>query len=241
MQIIPVLDLKDGRVVRGVMGDRAAYRPIETPLSATAEPLDVLSGLMGLYPFEAVYLADLDAIGGGEPDIALYGRLAEAQPDCRFWIDGGLKDRAGMEFLRFSPALRPVAGSETLSDASLLADPTFRHEGILSLDFRGDAFVGDLEVLERAENWPERLIVMTLARVGSGLGPDLARLSQIAERAGPERRVYAAGGLRGADDLDALNDLGLAGVLVASALHDGRLTAGDIRRAGCFLESARSR
>ena len=122
--------------------------------------------------------------------------------------------------------MSPVA--KPLSDASLLADPTFRHEGVLSLDFRGDAFVGDLEVLERAENWPERLIVMTLARVGSGLGPDLARLSQIAETAGPERRVYAAGGLRGADDLDALNDLGLAGVLVASALHDGRLTAMDL-------------
>ena len=230
MQIIPVLDLKDGRVVRGIRGDRAAYRPIETPLSPSAEPLEVLAGLMGLYPFGAVYLADLDAIGGGVPDVALYRRLAQAYPDCRVWIDCGLKDRGGVEHLRMS-GLRPVAGSETLADTALLSDPAFRRDGVLSLDFRGDAFVGDEAVLDTVKSWPERIIVMTLARVGSGLGPDLARLSEIGLRAGPGRSVFAAGGLRGPEDIDALNDLGMAGILVASALHDGRLTSEDIRRA----------
>ncbi len=231
MQIIPVLDLKGGSVVRGFKGDRVSYRPIETPLSPTAEPLDVLAGLMGLHPFEAVYLADLDAIGGGPPDVALYRRLAEAHPDCRVWVDCGPKDRAGIELLHAVCALRPVAGSETLVDVSLLDDPTFRRDGVLSLDFRGDAFVGERAVLGKAETWPERIIVMTLARVGSGLGPDLARLSEIVDRAGPERKVFAAGGLRGPEDLDALNDFGIAGILVSSALHDGRLTAADVRRA----------
>ena len=37
MQIIPVVDLMDGLVVRAKQGDRAAYRPIETPLSPTPE------------------------------------------------------------------------------------------------------------------------------------------------------------------------------------------------------------
>ena len=241
MQIIPVLDLKGGRVVRGVQGDRAAYRPIETPLSATADPLDVLAGLMGLHPFGAVYLADLDAIGGGEPDLALYRRLAQAHPDCRVWVDCGLKDRAGSEQLRAVPALRPVAGSETLVDTALLLNPAFQREGVLSLDFRGDDFVGDPAALEASENWPARLIVMTLARVGSGLGPDLLRLSQIIDRAGPKRRVLAAGGLRGPEDIAALNDLGVAGILVASALHDGRLTADDIAQATTLPAKALAR
>ena len=63
---------------------------------------------------------------------------------------------------------------------------------------------------------------MTLARVGSGEGPDLARLRQImAKNAG--RQLYAAGGVRDLDDLKGLSDAGAAGVLVASALHDGRI------------------
>jgi phosphoribosylformimino-5-aminoimidazole carboxamide ribotide isomerase len=63
---------------------------------------------------------------------------------------------------------------------------------------------------------------MTLARVGSGEGPDLARLGQIMGK-NPGHRLYAAGGVRDLDDLKGLNDAGAAGVLVASALHDGRI------------------
>ena len=59
---IPVIDLKGGVVVRARHGDRASYRPIETPLSRTSEPLDVVAGLLSLHPFRTLYVADLDAI-----------------------------------------------------------------------------------------------------------------------------------------------------------------------------------
>ena len=65
---------------------------------------------------------------------------------------------------------------------------------------------------------------MTLGRVGSGAGPDLDRLAAIRARAGA-RRLYAAGGVRDKADLAALKDAGAAGVLVASALHDGKISA----------------
>ena len=98
---------------------------------------------------------------------------------------------------------------------------------ILSLDFRGRDFLGPPELLEQPSLWPNRLIVMTLARIGSSDGPDLERLAMIRQRAGA-RRVYAAGGVRGAADLEALRRAGAAGVLVASALHDGRLSPTDL-------------
>lgn len=71
---------------------------------------------------------------------------------------------------------------------------------------------------------------MTLARVGAFAGPDLALLSAVARRA-PGREIYAAGGLRDARDLEALARIGVAGALVASALHDGRLSRDDLRSA----------
>jgi phosphoribosylformimino-5-aminoimidazole carboxamide ribotide isomerase len=68
---------------------------------------------------------------------------------------------------------------------------------------------------------------MTLARVGSGAGPDLERLAAVAAGA-PGRLIYAAGGIRDAADLATLKRLGVAGALVATSLHDGRLTGRDI-------------
>ncbi len=68
---------------------------------------------------------------------------------------------------------------------------------------------------------------MTLARVGAGQGPDYERLAGIIARAGG-RRVHAAGGVRDAGDLHRLAEMGVAGVLLASALHDGRLSRADI-------------
>lgn len=122
-----------------------------------------------------------------------------------------------------------VIGSESLTS---LDDYRRAREHIgpaapLSLDFRSDAFIGPPELLDAAALWPDRIIVMTLARVGSGEGPDLERLASIVARAGG-RGVYAAGGVRDADDLRALRDIGAAGALVATALHAGRIGTGDL-------------
>ena len=68
---------------------------------------------------------------------------------------------------------------------------------------------------------------MTLARVGSGEGPDLRRVADIVARAGA-CRIYAAGGVRDRADIEALHAAGAAGVLIATALHSGTIKAGDL-------------
>ncbi len=76
---------------------------------------------------------------------------------------------------------------------------------------------------------------MSLARVGTHAGPDLDRLAKV-KRHAPKAQIYAAGGLHGAADLMRLKEAGMSGVLVASALHDGRLKRADL--AGFKLESS---
>jgi phosphoribosylformimino-5-aminoimidazole carboxamide ribotide isomerase len=123
-------------------------------------------------------------------------------------------------------------GSESLAAPGDLARAldVFGSAGfILSLDYRGGAFLGPPEIEHRVALWPDRLILMTLDRVGSDGGPDLASLGNLARRA-EGRAVFAAGGVRHAQDLAALKAGGIAGALVASALHDGRLTAAELTR-----------
>jgi phosphoribosylformimino-5-aminoimidazole carboxamide ribotide isomerase len=55
-------------------------------------------------------------------------------------------------------------------------------------------------------------------------------VAAIAEMAGPKRRVFAAGGVRNIDDVRALKDSGASGVLIASALHAGKIKTGDLEQ-----------
>lgn len=229
VEIIPVLDLKGGHVVRARKGDRANYTPIETPLSPTSAPLDVARGLLGLAPFRRLYIADIDAIEGRARAKKEIGALAAAFPQLELWIDDGLAGHSeGDPVPDISSVGRTIFGSESLTDPDLLK--TAGEDAILSLDWKGEHFAGLPVVLEAAQFWPKTVIVMTLSRVGSSSGPDFDRLEKILDRAGPERSVFAAGGLRDGRDLDRLEAMGVHGVLVATALHDGRLGAEDFLR-----------
>ncbi len=228
MEVIPVIDLMGNAAVRAKMGERQLYAPLETPLAATSAAADVIQGFLTLYPFRTIYVADLDAIEGRGSHDDLLASLQAHFPSLTFWVDRGIKSRTEAETWLAQNSGDLVIGSESWSEREGLGVLRDHPRILLSLDFRGEAFLGPQALLDEAELWPLRLIVMTLARVGSDTGPDFARLAAIAQRAGT-RAVYAAGGLRGKDDLTSLRAAGAAGVLVASALHDGRLRSEDLK------------
>jgi len=222
--IVPVLDLKAGQVVRARAGERSQYKPIETPLAAGSEPVAVLEGLLQLAPFRRLYIADLDAIAGHGDHRAAIADLSRRHPAVELWVDAGIATAAAALALAESGVV-PVLGSETLATAAELA-ATRRRLGaarsVLSLDYRGQRFLGPAEIELDPMAWPDCVIVMTLSRIGGTSGPDFARLTAIRQRAGA-RHVFAAGGVRDRADLEKLASMQLGGVLVATALHDGRL------------------
>ena len=142
--------------------------------------------------------------------------MPSSHPACRW---GRCDEAAGLG--------RPVIGSESQADAGLVARLGAR--AVLSLDSRGAERLGPDSLHADARHWPPDVIVMTLARVGAGAGPDLAGLAAARSRA-PGHRIYAAGGVRGPDDVLALARAGVAGALVASAIHDRRLRPAHLRQ-----------
>lgn len=233
--VVPVIDLKGGLVVRARAGDRAGYRPIATPLAADATPAAVARGLAARAPFRAFYVADLDAIETGRPDRAGLAAIVAAAPEAEVWLDAGAATAEGFHADRAAGAGRVVLGTESLAETAATLPRLLAAAGepvALSLDFRGDAFLGPEVLLADPGLWPRTVIVMTLARVGSGAGPDIDRLARVRDRAPAGTRVYAAGGVRGPEDLEALKRAGIAGALVATALHDGRIGAEDLAALG---------
>jgi phosphoribosylformimino-5-aminoimidazole carboxamide ribotide isomerase len=227
MHIIPVIDLKAGVVVRARMGERERYRPISTPLAAGSDALAVAAGLLELHPFDTLYIADLDAISGGGDNVSVLLRLRDRFPALELWVDNGIADPAAARAFLDSGIGTLVLGSESQSDSALVRQLGQDQRIALSLDFRSQDFQGPPALLDSPEIWPDRVIAMTLARVGSGSGPDLERLAALRAMAGG-RRLYAAGGVRGAADLARLGTSGIAGALVATCLHDGTLTAAEM-------------
>ncbi|WP_029008998.1 HisA/HisF-related TIM barrel protein [Azospirillum halopraeferens] len=225
MDLVPVIDLLGGVVVHARRGERGAYRPIRSGLCDGADPWTIVEALLALHPFRALYIADLDAIGRTGDHAAVVADLARRFPGLTLWVDGGAATAAAARLWLDHGAGVVVVGSETLASADNLAAiragvPAERVA--LSLDYRGDAFMGPPGLDAAPGLWPDRLIAMTLARVGSDAGPDLDRLAAV-RAAGGGRAVYAAGGVRSPADLAALAERGAAGVLLASALHDGRI------------------
>lgn len=231
MEIIPVLDLKGGVVVRARMGERHLYAPIATPLAATSDPLDVARGLLAVHPFATLYVADLDAIEGRGDNSAALRHIKHGCPGVSLWVDNGIADASAAARWLDAGLGSLVLGSETQADAALVRSLAADERVILSLDFRGDEFQGPSEILDDPSAWPARVIAMTLARVGSDAGPDVDRLADV-QRIAAGRRIYAAGGVRDAADLAVLARAGIAGALVATALHDGRLGRAEIGALG---------
>ncbi|MDH3900336.1 MAG: HisA/HisF-related TIM barrel protein [Gammaproteobacteria bacterium] len=225
--LVPVIDISCGQVVHARGGTRESYPLLQSILSRSSDPLAVVSGLLRLYPFNCLYIADLDAISGRQDQFTVIRRLTRQFPELHFWIDPGIDNLASLQrWQQHGPGI-PVIGSETLTDPAILDILPGSGSVILSLDFRDAHLLGATDAIVSPEYWPRRVIVMSLDHVGRNRGPDLPRLLQLrATSAGVE--LYAAGGIRGPADLHALQQLHIDGALLASALHDGRIGTEDL-------------
>ncbi|MGB6923273.1 MAG: HisA/HisF-related TIM barrel protein [Methyloceanibacter sp.] len=226
--VIPVIDLKGGQVVHAQAGARADYRPIETPLGSADDPIGVARALLAITKSPLLYIADLDAIESHGNHFALCRELSDALPGTALWIDAGFSSVTDCAFwLPLGATL--VVGSESLATIEAWQElrAGFGESLVLSLDFAAEGLRGPGALLSDPALWPNRIIAMCLARVGADRGPDLERLKTVVELAGP-RAVYAGGGVRGIDDLEAIAAGGASGALIATVLHAGSVGQNEI-------------
>jgi phosphoribosylformimino-5-aminoimidazole carboxamide ribotide isomerase len=236
--IIPAIDLKGGAVVHGSGGDRASYQPIETPLAPSDDAIAIARALVSLTDAPVLYVADLAAIEGVGNHFELCRDLASALPQTALWIDAGFSNVTDCAFwLPLGATL--VIGTESVNNVEDWKElrATFGQSLVLSLDFAAEGARGPKALFAEAAHWPERIIVMSLDRVGTADGPDIPRLQSVVRQAGP-RSVYASGGMRDIADLEAAEYAGSAGALIATALHRGAVTENEI---AAFLQRRRSR
>ena len=234
LRVLPVIDLMQGEVVRAIAGRREEYRRLVSDISASSHPSDVAAALRSQFDFRELYLADLDAIRGDEPTFLTYSQLQKA--GFRLWVDAGLRDGKRARQLREAGVESIVVGLETVASPAAL-DEIMRALGdriVFSLDLHQGTPLGNHHAWGKLNAWQiavqvvqlgiRRMLVLDLAHVGRGAGTFTIDLCARLHDHFPHLEIAAGGGIRDRHDLLALRECGARVALVASALHDGRLT-----------------
>jgi len=248
MELIPAIDLKEGRCVRLFQGDFAA----ETVYST--EPADVLARYVALGA-RRVHVVDLDgARDGQQQNRAIIGNLAAAKR-AKLQVGGGLRTLDRVRELLQSGIERAVIGSVAVTAPEEVMrwmseiDPK---KIVLAFDVRIDATgapmltthgwqqTSDTVLWKAVEKFMKaglgHVLCTDISRDGALTGPN-CDLYADAVRRFPELQWQASGGVSEARDLHALRDCGVAAVISGKAMLENRITAEELRP---FLPNASS-
>jgi phosphoribosylformimino-5-aminoimidazole carboxamide ribotide isomerase len=232
-ELYPSIDIRGGRCVRLHQGDFAAEKVYDDDPVAVAKRYEETGTTW-------IHVVDLDAARTGE---RVNGAVVEAicaAVSCRVQASGGVRDAAAAGELLRSGAARVVIGTAAVSNPELVTEVATLHPGqvAVGLDARGHdvAVQGWTEStgIDLAELAPRfdgsgasAIVVTDIRRDATMTGPAVDQLRvAVAASALP---VVASGGVGSLDDLRELIALresgrGLAGVIVGSALYEGRFT-----------------
>jgi phosphoribosylformimino-5-aminoimidazole carboxamide ribotide isomerase len=241
MKVIPVLDVLSGVAVHAVRGRRKEYQALKSALCASTDPVDVAAAFKAL-GFSELYLADLDAITGGQPSFSLFKKIVDTT-GLELMVDVGVTNLKRAEKVLDSSVSKVIIGTETLTSTSFVAKAveSFGTEKVVvSLDMMNDRIVGRFELGRLAEPMlflreleglgVSQIIVLDLAKVGSDEGVNMAFLQEVVKNIRAE--VFVGGGVRDVTDLIKLNELGVSGALVATALHSRKISPENLKQVG---------
>ena len=239
MQIIPVIDIRNGVAVRAIAGERHNYRPLVTDLTNSTEPAEILKALQAQFSCEACYVADLDGIEHGQINRCTLAEMIRT--GVSLILDAGVKTPDEVLQLPDVGTGKVVVSSESLAPVSRLDEflaGTGHAEIVFSLDLkRGQLLTADAAWQQRSPLELVRelflagireMIVLDLAAVGTGDGIPTLELCRTIKHNWPDIRLISGGGVHSSRCLETACAAGLDGLLVASALHDGRLTSADL-------------
>jgi phosphoribosylformimino-5-aminoimidazole carboxamide ribotide isomerase len=234
MEVIPAVDVLDGRVVRLTRGDyQAATIYADDPVATARAWIDQGAPL--------VHVVDLVGARSGRPDSRLWRRMAEA--GLPFQVGGGLRTPQLVVEALESGARRVVVGTAAVWDPVMLerlVEDVGGEHVVAAIDLRGDRATGwgwtdkgrpiGGVLPDVLRSGVPRLMVTATSRDGTLDGPDLDSLKGVIAAA-PGLAILASGGVASLGDLEALGRLGVEGTVVGRALYERGFTLAEAKAA----------
>ncbi len=234
MLVIPAIDLRDGRCVRLVQGEKDS----ETVYSDEPVGMALRWEEMGA---RRLHIVDLDGAFKGEPqNLEVITQIVQAIK-IPIQVGGGIRSFAAVEKLLSLGVDRVILGTAAILNPELVSQCTKKYgERILvGIDGRdgkvaieGWETTVEMSVVEFARlvagQGVAEVVFTDTRRDGTLKGPNLEATKQLALQSG--LKVIAAGGVSSLDDLRALKDLkkyGVYGVVMGKALYSGAISLSD--------------
>jgi phosphoribosylformimino-5-aminoimidazole carboxamide ribotide isomerase len=227
LDVIPAIDLRDGRCVRLVQGDYDR----ETVFSD--DPIAV-ARRWAEEGAPRLHIVDLDGAREGRPvnDEIVRG-IIEAV-DLPVQVAGGVRDLGAVEGWLAAGAERVVLGTAALRDPDLVAEACRRHgerivvsidarDGVVAVEGWREATSEQAEALlpRLAALGVQRFVYTDIARDGTLTSPNFEAIEALV--GATKAAVIASGGVAEVAHLVRLAELGAEGAIVGLALYDGRL------------------
>ena len=209
MNIIPAIDLKKGKVVRAVQGDRASYKPIDLVTAYSSNPITFVKALIIKYKPSTIYLADLDLLDGDGNNIDIIYKIANMFRNKVFWVDVGAKKIKKLNIKNITPILC----SESCEDIRLINYVYKDH--IHSYDYK-DRSLGTQYFKKLESSYKKKVIFMNISDIGNKKGPDFRYLRGMLRFS--DKEYYVGGGINSILDIHKLSKMNISGVIVSSLL-----------------------
>ncbi|CAN1503090.1 HisA Phosphoribosylformimino-5-aminoimidazole carboxamide ribonucleotide (ProFAR) isomerase [Candidatus Nanopelagicaceae bacterium] len=228
LELLPAVDVKDGRAVRLVQGELDAETAYGNPLEVALE--------FQAAGAEWLHLVDLDAAFGRGENSELLAEVV-GKLDIKVELSGGIRDDESLRRALATGCVRINLGTAALENPEWTARVIAEHGDRIAvgLDVRGHVLAargwtqegGDLfETIERLErDGCSRYVVTDVTKDGTLKGPNLELLQEVC--AVTKKPVVASGGISSLDDIAALaslNSIGVEGAIVGKALYAGAFT-----------------
>ena len=233
-QIIPAIDLIEGKCVRLTQGDYAKKTIYnENPLEVAKQFED--AGLTRLH------LVDLDAAKAKK--IINWKVLERIATQTRLHVDfgGGVQSNDDLRVVFESGAKQVTGGSIAVKNPDLFEKWLTQYGGdciILGADARNERVAVSgweegtgLWVYDFVEKWVEKgvkyAISTDVAKDGLLQGPSFDLYKNLQERT-PDLHIIASGGVSNLSDIEKLAEMKLFGVIVGKAIYEGRVSLADL-------------
>jgi phosphoribosyl isomerase A len=228
LELLPAVDVKDGRAVRLVQGELSAETAYGNPLEVALEFQEAGA--------EWLHLVDLDAAFGRGENSALLAEVV-GKLDIKVELSGGIRDDETLRRALATGCTRINLGTAALENPDWTAKIISEHGDRIAvgLDVRGHVLAargwtkegGDLfETIERLErDGCARYVVTDVTKDGTLQGPNVQLLQEVC--AVTKKPVVASGGISSLADIEslmALNASGVEGAIVGKALYAGAFT-----------------
>lgn len=240
MEIIAVLDLKNNQIVHARRGERGKYAPPKSYLFETEEPLDIVNAIQNMLGIKKFYVADLDAIMNQGDNTRLVQEILNTFYGTEVYLDAGINDLDKARYYMDLGINKVIIGSETLKSLEDLKEIVINlgtENVIFSLDsingrmlskdpsFAGKSIVQGLEVIQ--DTGIRNVILLELKKVGAESGYD-RQYFELIKRFSDPLNIFIGGGVRGMDDIHALSEIGVRGIMTATAIYNGAINASNM-------------